>query len=220
MKDEAPRMTDQQNGHQDTLQAHLDDHRAVAADVDALLPVARDLIERLCEAFEAGGRVYTFGNGGSAADAQHLAAELIGRYLRDRRPLPAVALTVDPSVLTCIANDYDFDALFARQIEALALPGDVVIGFTTSGRSPNVINGLDAAKRAGALAVLFSGGDGGPAREHADVALLVPSTVTARIQEMHLLFLHLVSEGVDAWVTGERRPSETAGGRRGDRTAR
>ena len=210
MTDEAAAMTDQQNGHQDTLQAHLDDHRAVAADVESLLPVARDLIERLCEAFEAGGRVYTFGNGGSAADAQHLAAEFIGRYLRDRRPLPAVALTVDPSVLTCIANDYDFDALFARQIEALALPGDVVIGFTTTGRSPNVINGLDAAKRAGATAVLFGGGEGGPAREHADVALLVPSTVTARIQEMHLLFLHLVSEGVDAWVSGERRDAGTA----------
>jgi D-sedoheptulose 7-phosphate isomerase len=220
MKDEPPEMTDQQNGHVDALQEHLEDHRAVAAEVESLLPVARDLIARLCEAFEAGGRVYTFGNGGSAADAQHLAAEFIGRYLRDRRPLPAVALTVDPSVLTCIANDYDFDALFARQIEALALPGDVVIGFTTSGRSPNVINGLDAAKRAGATAVLFSGGDGGPARDHADVALLVPSTVTARIQEMHLLFLHLVSEGVDAWVTGERRAPEDARGRREERTAR
>ena len=219
MNDEAPEVADQQNGHRDPLQAHLDDHRAVAADVESLLPVARDLIERLCEAFEAGGRVYTFGNGGSAADAQHFAAELIGRYLRDRRPLPAVALTVDPSVLTCIANDYDFDALFARQIEALALPGDVVIGFTTTGRSANVINGLDAAKRAGATAVLFSGGDGGAARDHADVALLVPSTVTARIQEMHLLFLHLVSEGVDAWATGERRASERPG-RREERAAR
>ena len=204
-------MTDQQNGHQDTLQAHLDDHRAVAADVESLLPVARDLIERLCEAFEAGGRVYTFGNGGSAADAQHLAAEFIGRYLRDRRPLPAVALTVEPSVLTCIANDYDFDTVFARQVEALAGPGDVVVGFTTSGASANVANGLGAARRAGALAVLFSGGDGGAARQHADVALLVPSTVTARIQEMHLLLLHLLSEGIDAWAAGER----TTGARTG-----
>jgi D-sedoheptulose 7-phosphate isomerase len=128
-------------------------------------------------------------------------------------------LTVDPSVLTCIANDYDFDQLFARQIEALALPGDIVIGFTTSGRSENVINGLDAARRAGATAVLFSAGDGGPARDHADVALLVPSTVTARIQEMHLLFLHLVSEGVDAWAAGERTAPERATHRREERAA-
>ena len=220
MSDEAAEMIDQRNGYQDTLQAQLDDHRAVAADVDSLLPAARDLIARLCEAFEAGARVYTFGNGGSAADAQHFAAELIGRYLRERHPLPAVALTVDPSVVTCIANDYDFDQVFARQIEALALPGDVVIGFTTSGRSQNVTNGLAAAKRAGATTVLFGGGDGGPARDEADVALLVPSTVTARIQEMHLLFLHLISEGVDAWVAGERRAPERTARRREERAAR
>jgi D-sedoheptulose 7-phosphate isomerase len=211
MKDQAPEMSDDRNGAHDALQAQLDDHRALAADVESLLPVARDLVARLCEAFEAGARVYTFGNGGSAADAQHFAAELIGRYLRDRRPLPAVALTVDPSVVTSIANDYDFDQLFARQIEALALPGDIVIGFTTTGRSPNVINGLDAAKRTGATAVLFGGGDGGPARDHADIALLVPSTVTARIQEMHLLFLHLIGEGVDAWVSGERPAHRSSG---------
>ena len=220
MSDKATEMMDQRNGYRDALQAQLDDHRALAADVDSLLPVARDLIARLCEAFEAGARVYTFGNGGSAADAQHFAAELIGRYLRERRPLPAVALTVDPSVVTCIANDYDFDHLFARQIEALALPGDVVIGFTTSGRSQNVTNGLAAAKRAGATTVLFGGGDGGPACDEADVALLVPSTVTARVQEMHLLFLHLVLEGVDAWVAGERRAPERAARRREERAAR
>jgi len=212
MTDDTRPTTNDRNGHdataepvRDALQAQLDDHRAIASQVESLLPVVRDLTDRLCEAFDAGARVYTFGNGGSAADAQHLAAELIGRYKRERRPLPAIALTVDPSVLTCIANDYDFDQLFARQIEALALPGDIVIGFTTSGRSSNVLNGLDAARRAGATSVLFGGGDGGPARDHADVSLLVPSSVTARIQEMHLLFLHLVSEGVDAWAAGEQR---------------
>jgi D-sedoheptulose 7-phosphate isomerase len=188
----------------DVLRAQLEDHRSVAEASEALLPTVEDLTDRICEAYEHGGRVYTFGNGGSAADAQHLAAELVGRYLRERRPLPAVALTVDPSVVTCIANDYDFDSVFARQIEALAGPGDVVVGFTTSGGSPNVVNGLAAARRTGALAVLFSGGDGGMARQHADVSLLVPSTVTARIQEMHLLLLHLLSEGIDAWAAGER----------------
>ncbi len=186
-----------------TLSSQLDDHRAVAAEVGALLPDLGKLTERMCAAFAAGGRVYTFGNGGSAADAQHLAAELIGRYRRDRRPLPAVALTVDPSVLTCIANDFAFDEVFARQVEALATPADLVIGFTTSGRSPNVVAGLAAGRRNGSTTVLFSAGDGGPAREQADVALLVPSSVTARVQEMHLLLLHLLSEGVDAWAAGE-----------------
>lgn len=195
----------------DVLRAHLRDHRSVAAETEALLPAVQELSDRICRALEQGGRVYTFGNGGSAADAQHLAAELVGRYLRDRRPLPAVALTVDPSVVTCIANDYDFDSVFARQIEALAGPRDVVIGFTTSGRSANVTGGLDAARRAGALAVLFSGGDGGAAKDHADVVLLVPSTVTARIQEMHLLLLHLLSEGIDAWAAGERSLPQRAG---------
>ena len=195
----------------ETLRAQLDDHRAVADRVEDLLPDVETLVSRLCAAFEAGGRVYTFGNGGSAADAQHLVAELVGRYLRDRRPLPAVALSVDPSVVTCIANDYAFEEVFSRQVEALVGPNDVVIGFTTSGRSSNVIGGLDAARRAGATTVLFSAGDGGPARDHADLALLVPSTVTARIQEMHLLLLHLVSERVDAWAAGERRASVITG---------
>ena len=186
------------------IRAQLEDHKAVAADLESLLPVVDTLIARLCAAFDVGGRLYTFGNGGSAADAQHLAAEMIGRYLRDRRPLPAVALSVDPSVVTCIANDFDFDQVFSRQVEALAGPVDMVVAFTTSGRSQNVVNGLDAARRAGATTVLFSAGDGGPAARLADIPLLVPSTVTARIQEMHLLLLHLVSEGVDGWAAGER----------------
>jgi len=204
-------MTEPHRTSRETLRAQLDDHRAVAERIVDLLPGVETVVARLCAAFEAGGRVYTFGNGGSAADAQHLVAELVGRYLRDRRPLPAVALSVDPSVVTCIANDYDFDQVFSRQVEALTGPNDVVIGFTTSGRSSNVVGGLDAARRAGATTVLFSAGDGGPARDHADIALLVPSTVTARIQEMHLLLLHLVSEGVDAWAAGERRASVVTG---------
>ena len=191
----------------DAAAAHFAEHRAVAESVDALLPVLAELTERLCAAFAGGGRLYTFGNGGSAADAQHLAAELIGRYKRPRRPLPAVALSVDPSVVTCIANDYAWDDVFARQVEALARPGDVVAAFTTSGTSENVVRGLTAARRAGATTVLFGGGaasaDGGPAAAQADLALVVPSASTARIQEMHLLLLHLVSEVVDAWAAGE-----------------
>ena len=189
----------------DAARDQIAEHRAVSEAIDALLPALADVTERLCAAFEAGGRLYTFGNGGSAADAQHLAAELIGRYKRERRPLPAVALSVDPSVVTCIANDYAYEDVFARQVEALAKPGDVVAGFTTSGKSRNVVRGLAAARRAGAMTVLFGGGSegGGPAAAQADVALIVPSATTARVQEMHLLLLHLLSEGVDAWAAGE-----------------
>jgi D-sedoheptulose 7-phosphate isomerase len=182
-----------------------DEHLAVARAIEPLLPDLDRVADRLIEAFDAGGRLYTFGNGGSAADAQHLAGELIGRYKRERRPLPAIALSVDPSVVTCIANDYSYEDVFARQVEALAREGDVVAGFTTSGRSANVVAGLAAGRRNGATTILFSGGDGGPAAGEADLALVVASTTTARIQEMHLLMLHLISDRVDAWAAGERQ---------------
>jgi D-sedoheptulose 7-phosphate isomerase len=200
----------------DTAGGQIAEHRAVAEAIDPLLPTLAAMTERLCAAFDSGGRLYTFGNGGSAAEAQHLAAELIGRYKRDRRPLPAVALSVDPSVVTCIANDYAYDEVFARQVEALARAGDVVAGFTTSGSSQNVVRGLAAARRAGATTVLFGGGTegGGPAAQHADLALIVPSATTARVQEMHLLLLHALSEGVDAWAAGDatRTPTRGTGG--------
>ena len=189
----------------DTTRADLAEHGSVVGVMEPLLPVLDDIADRLRSSFESGGRLYTFGNGGSAADAQHLAAELIGRYKRTRRPLPAMSLVVDPSVVSCIANDFGYDDVFARQVEALARPGDVVIGFSTSGRSPSVVRGLAAGRAAGATTVLFGAGDGGPAAGEADVTLLVPSATTARIQEMHLLCLHLLSEAMDAWAAGENR---------------
>jgi D-sedoheptulose 7-phosphate isomerase len=184
----------------DDVSRELADHLTVAHEVAGLLDPLRVVGRLLCEAFGAGGRLYTFGNGGSAADAQHLVAEFVGRFRRERPPLPAVALTVDPSVVTCIGNDYSFDDVFARSVQALARKGDVVAGFTTSGRSPNVVRGLESAQQMGATTVLFAAGDGGDAAKYADHALLVPSTSTARIQEMHLLLLHLLSEIVDAWA--------------------
>ena len=184
----------------DAIRTLLEDHRAVAAAMDGLLPLLEEVTQEVIAAFAAGGRLYAFGNGGSAADAQHLVGELIGRYRRERRPLPAVSLSTDPSVVTCIANDYAYEDVFARQVSALAGPGDVVVGFSTGGTSPSVIRGLEAARAEGATTVLFSGGDGGPARQHADHALIVPSSVTARVQEMHVLLLHLLSEGVDLWA--------------------
>ena len=180
------------------------EHRALLARIGDLLPEVDTIARRLIAAYESGGRVLAFGNGGSAADAQHLAAELIGRYARERRPLAATALSVDPSVVTSIANDYAFDDVFSRQVRALASPGDVVVAFTTSGRARNVVSGLAAARAQGATTILFGGGAAeSPAAEHADHALLVPSATTARIQEMHLLLLHLVVDQVDAWAAGE-----------------
>jgi D-sedoheptulose 7-phosphate isomerase len=184
----------------EAARAALAEHSALVQRIDELLPAVDELARLMIETYESGRRVYTFGNGGSAADAQHFAAELVGRYRRERAPLPASALSVDPSVVTCIANDYAFDELFARQVQALARRGDVVIGFTTSGRSPNVVRGLAAAREAGARTVLFSGDGGGDAAAQADHALLVPSTTTARIQELHLLLVHLVIDQVDAWA--------------------
>lgn len=184
----------------DVLGRHLADHLKAAQAMPAMLPQVERVAQVLVRTFDRGGRLYTFGNGGSAGDAQHLAGELIGRYRRERRALPAVALSVDPSVMTCIGNDYGYEEVFARQVRALALPGDVVAGFTTSGASANVVAGLAAGRDAGATTVLFTGAGGGPAAAHADHVLAAPSTVTARVQEMHLLMLHLLSERVDAWA--------------------
>ena len=183
----------------DQLHAHI----AVAEAGEALLPQLREVGAMLCEAFAAGHILYTFGNGGSAADAQHFTGEIIGHYKRDRRPLGAVTLSTDPTTMTCIANDYSYDDVFARQVKGLARPGDVVAAFTTSGRSANIVSALEAAKAAGATTVLFGGGDGGPARRFADVALLSPSTTTPRIQEFHTFMLHVLSEIVDAWADGD-----------------
>lgn len=176
------------------------EHVALAGRIEELLPQIDDVVRTLISAYEAGGRVYTFGNGGSAADSLHFAEELVARFKRERRPLPAQSLAADPTVLTCIANDYEFDELFARQVRAFARAGDVVIGFTTSGSSANVVRGLAAAQEAGAKTVLFGGGKGTPASDHADVALVVPADVTARVQEMHVLLLHLVLDQVDEWA--------------------
>jgi D-sedoheptulose 7-phosphate isomerase len=177
-------------------------HRALLDRVEELLPTAARVAERLVQAFSGDGRVFTFGNGGSSVDAQHFAEELVGRYKRDRRPLPAQSLSVDASVLTCIGNDYSFDEVFERQVRGFVRAGDVAVGFTTSGRSRNVVRGLAAARELGATTVLFGGGDGGPAAEHAELALVVPSSETARVQELHVLLLHVVLEQVDAWAAG------------------
>src|SRR5262249_44307253 len=149
-------------------------------------PSVAHAAEMVIEAMRAGRKLLLFGNGGSAADAQHIAAEVIGRYAQDRSSLPAVALTTDSSPLTSIANDYGFEEIFARQIRGLGVPGDVAIGISTSGRSANVRRGLMAAREEGLQTIALLGGDGGGLVDLADVSIVVPSQLTARIQESHI----------------------------------
>lgn len=158
--------------------------------------------EKLIEAYRAGKKGLIFGNGGSAADAQHIAAELIGKYYRDRKPLPAEALTVNTSSLTAIGNDYAFEQIFARQVEALGNPGDVAIGISTSGNSPNVIEGIRAAKRKGMITIGLTGADGGQLKGEVDYCICVPAKDTPRIQEAHILIGHIWCELIERTLFG------------------
>ena len=154
--------------------------------------------ELIADAFKANGKLLVFGNGGSAADAQHIAGELVNRFLQDRRALPAVALTTDGGVLTCIANDTGFENVFARQIEALGAKGDVCLAISTSGTSPNVTLACEQARKQGMVVIGLLGRDGGKAAALCDLALIVPSHDTQRIQETHNLIGHIVCELVEA----------------------
>ena len=166
----------------------LEEHAAVLAATRAALPAPfRRLVHAAVRTVGSGGTIFLFGNGGSAADAQHLAAELAVRYRRDRAPIRAVALTTDTSVLTAAGNDLGFERLFSRQLEALGRPGDLAIAISTSGRSENVVRALDAARSGGMAAAALSGGDGGRLVGRADPLLAVPSRTTARVQEMHIM---------------------------------
>lgn len=151
----------------------------------------------LAWALKTGKKVLFCGNGGSAADAQHLAAEFVGRYLLEREGLPAIALTTDTSILTAVANDYDFANVFARQVQALGNNGDVLIGISTSGNSPNVVRAIEVAKAKGIATIGFTGQGGGKMHELCDVCLAVDSKVTARTQEMHILMGHILCELLD-----------------------
>ncbi len=180
------------------LPGEIDEHLDVAR---ATLAAVQEPFDRLLalsvEAVRGGHKLLFFGNGGSAADAQHLATELTVRFERDRAPIAALALTTDSSTLTAIGNDLGFDSLFARQIEALGNPGDVAIGITTSGRSRNVILGLEAARAGGLVAAAFAGRDGGALPGLAEPLLIVPSNVTSRVQEMHITLGHALCLGLE-----------------------
>lgn len=176
---------------------------ALAAAARLLAGSTADAAAVITSALRRGSRVYLCGNGGSAADAQHIAAELAGRLRLDRKGLPAIALTVNPSVLTAIANDYGYDAVFARQVEALGRPGDVLVGISTSGTSRNVVAALAAAHALGLSTIGLMGKAGGAMKEHCDVAILAPSSDTQRIQETHIAVGHAVCELVERDLFGE-----------------
>lgn len=155
------------------------------------------LSKLIAESLKSGSKLFFCGNGGSAADSQHLAAEFVGRFKKDRKPLSAIALTTDSSILTCISNDYSFDDIFSRQLDGLAKKGDILIGFSTSGNSKNIINALKAGNNLQMHTILFSGKTGGIANKLAKNSILIPSTSTARIQEMHILLGHIICEIVE-----------------------
>ena len=154
-------------------------------------------VSLIARALREGHKVILFGNGGSATDASHIAAEFVGRYHKDRRPLPAIALGSDPAAMTCIANDYGYDEVFARQVTAHGQKGDIAIAISTSGNSPNVLKGVEAAKSCGLTTIGWTGGTGGKLAGLVDHAFVVPSTVTARIQESHITLGHVLCELIE-----------------------
>ena len=163
------------------------------------------VVQLIVRAFRDGNKVILFGNGGSATDASHVAAEFVNRFLMDRPPLPAIALNTDPAVLTSISNDFGYDQVFSKQLAALGRPGDVVIGISTSGNSPNVILALEAAKQNGMPTVVLTGGTGGKMANLADHTFIVPSQHTPHIQETHITLCHILCQLVDEELFGGKR---------------
>lgn len=179
---------------------------ALAASLTRLAEESSAMVEAIAEAcigaIRGGGKVMFCGNGGSAADAQHLAAELIGRYKLERAAIPAIALTTDTSILTALGNDYGYETVFARQVQGLGKSGDVLVGISTSGNSRNVLLAMEEARKQGMVTVAFTGAGGGQMALDADFALKVPSSVTNHIQEMHITCGHLICELVERALAG------------------
>jgi D-sedoheptulose 7-phosphate isomerase len=183
------------------IEGHFKDSIAVKSKALEIMPQSiADAIGLMYEALSAGKKILACGNGGSAADAQHFAAELVGRFERERKELPAIALTTDTSIITAIGNDYSFDVIFSKQVRALGQPGDILLGISTSGNSGNIIEAINAAHEKGMSIIALTGKDGGKIGQllkSDDVNLCVPADRTARIQETHLLLLHCLCDGVD-----------------------
>lgn len=183
---------------QDNIRHQLADHQAVIAQLDALVPLIAEVADRLRLCLLQGGKILLMGNGGSAADSQHIAAEIVGRYKKERKGLPAIALTTDTSILTSVGNDYGFNFIFSRQVEALCSADDVVIGISTSGNSTNVVAGIEKAREIGATTIGMTGAKGGKLAELCDFNLAMPSTDTPRVQEGHITVGHILCDLIEA----------------------
>jgi D-sedoheptulose 7-phosphate isomerase len=183
------------------LKSHIEVIKMVG---DSLVSPVAECAQLLIDALQAGHKILIMGNGGSAADAQHFAAEMVGRFLLERKALPAIALTTDTSILTAVGNDYGFDDVFKRQVEALALPGDVLIGLSTSGNSKNIKRALEVGKDIGAITIGLLGRDGGEIASISDFNLTVPSTETPRIQEAHLVMIHILCDLVEKGLFSQK----------------
>jgi D-sedoheptulose 7-phosphate isomerase len=180
------------------IESELNAHKET---IDKIILLLKPDIEKACrlavETIKQGKKILFFGNGGSAADAQHLAAELSGRYKKERRGLPGIALTTDTSVLTAIGNDYEYNYIFERQVEAIANPGDLLIGISSTGNSENVIRAFKKGEGIGCSTLGFSGRGGGKMNGNCDINIVVPSDITARVQEMHILIGHILCQAID-----------------------
>lgn len=182
----------------ENISAHFSEHLEVIAAVPAMCSESiKSAGTQIAQSLEHDGTLFWCGNGGSAADSQHLAAELVGRFKKDRKALRSIALTTDTSVLTCVANDYSYEDIFSRQLEALAREGDVLMAISTSGNSENVLRALRVAKELGVKTVALLGKDGGQAKALADLAIVIPSDSTARIQEAHILIGHILCDLIE-----------------------
>lgn len=175
----------------------LTDHIQVITQLTEQISEIKQFAQVCRTAIQKEGKILFMGNGGSAADAQHLAAEFVGRFVKERRALPAIALTTDTSILTAVSNDYGYDRVFERQVAALTNPGDVVVGISTSGNSPNVVKAIEEAKLLGAVTIGMTGQGGGKLAALCDLCIKVPSSHTARIQEAHILIGHIVCAAID-----------------------
>jgi D-sedoheptulose 7-phosphate isomerase len=181
----------------------LQEHQVLVRKIetDLAIPIAQ-LAERLIETFMIGNKLLIMGNGGSAADAQHFAAEIVSRFRMERPGLPAIALSTDTSIITAIGNDYGFERIFSRQIEALAAPGDAVIGISTSGNSPNILKALEVALQAGCTTIGLLGKDGGAIKTICDIPLIIPSDDTPRVQEGHITVIHILCDLIEQGLFG------------------
>jgi D-sedoheptulose 7-phosphate isomerase len=184
------------------LEASIQAKRALLQNSQVLATFSQ-AVDVVVTRYKKGGRLYIAGNGGSAADAQHLAAEFVSKLAKDRAPLPAEALTVDTSILTAIGNDYGYDLVFSRQLEGKATIKDVFLGITTSGKSPNILKALEQCRILGIPSIVFCGHDGGPAKIRADFAIVVPGLATSTIQELHIVLAHTLCECVELAIFGE-----------------